>query len=71
MDQLFISEMHVDIEEWWSQLAEGASPNCKGLASVTLLIVWEIWKERDVRVFRKMLSPMFVILDKIKCDARL
>jgi hypothetical protein len=33
---------NLSIQEWWSQLAEGASPNRKGLASLTLLIVWEI-----------------------------
>jgi hypothetical protein len=58
-------------QEWWSLLAEGASPHRKGLTSLTLLTVWEIWKERNVRVFRQKLSPTFVILDKIKCEARL
>jgi hypothetical protein len=52
-------------------LAEAASPNRKGLSSLTLLIVWEIWKEHNARVFRKKLSPTFVILEKIKCEARL
>jgi hypothetical protein len=33
--------------------------------------LWEIWKKRNARVFRKKLSPSFVILDKIKCEARL
>jgi hypothetical protein len=63
--------INLSIEEWWTHLAETASPNHKGLSSLTLLIVWEIWKERNARVFRKKLSPMFVILEKIKCEARL
>jgi hypothetical protein len=62
---------NLTIEEWWSHLAEAASPNRKGLSSLTLLIVWEIWKERNARAFRKKLSPTFVILEKIKCEARL
>jgi hypothetical protein len=33
--------------------------------------VWEIWKERNARVFRKKMSSLFVILDIIKCEARL
>jgi hypothetical protein len=52
-------------------MVEGASPHCKGLASLALLTVWEIWKERNARVFRHKLSPTFVILDKIKGEARL
>jgi hypothetical protein len=28
--------------------------------------MWELWKERNARVFRNKLSPLFVIVDKIK-----
>jgi hypothetical protein len=59
------------IEEWWASLVEGPSPHRKGLASLTLLVVWEIWQERNARIFRHKLSPSFVIVDKIKCEARL
>jgi hypothetical protein len=52
-------------------LAEGPSHHRKGLASLPLLAVWEIWKEWNDRIFRNKLSPTFVILDKIKCEARL
>jgi hypothetical protein len=62
---------NLSIDEWWSHLAEAASPNRKGLSSLTLLIVCEIWKEHNAMVFRKKLSPTFVILEKIKCEARL
>jgi hypothetical protein len=30
-----------------------------------------IWQEHNDRIFRRKLSPTFVILDKIKCEARL
>jgi hypothetical protein len=30
-----------------------------------------IWEDRNARVFRHKLLPTFVILDKIKCEARL
>jgi hypothetical protein len=61
----------LEIQHWWSGLTEGSSHHRKGLASLALLIVWEIWQERNARIFRKKLSPTFVILDKIKCEARL
>jgi hypothetical protein len=32
----------LNIKEWWSSLADGATPRRKALASVTLLLVWEI-----------------------------
>jgi hypothetical protein len=31
----------------------------------------EIWQERNARIFNNRLSPTFVIVDKIKCEARL
>jgi hypothetical protein len=46
---------NLNISEWWSLLAEENSPNRKGLASFTLIVVWKIWKERNARIFRKKL----------------
>jgi hypothetical protein len=46
----------------------GVTPNHKALPSLTLLAVGEIWNERNAWVFH---TPMFVILDKIKKEARL
>jgi hypothetical protein len=57
--------------EWWSQLASGSSPHRKALASLLLLTVWEIWNERNAKVFKNKSSPTFVIIEKIKCEARL
>jgi hypothetical protein len=31
----------LNINEWWSLLAYGATPQCKTLASLTLLAVWD------------------------------
>jgi hypothetical protein len=50
-------------------MAEGPSPHRKGLVSLMLLTIWEIWQERHARVFCQKLSSTFVILDKIKCEA--
>jgi hypothetical protein len=61
----------LDIQEWWSSMAEGPSMHRKGLATLTLLTVWEIWQEQNARVFRNKPSPTFVLLDKIKNEARL
>jgi hypothetical protein len=63
--------VELDIKEWWSLLVEGASPHRKALASLMLLTVYEIWSERNAQVFNNKLSPSFVILDKIKVEARL
>jgi hypothetical protein len=61
----------LDIKHWWSLFADGTTPQRKALASLTLLTVWEIWNERNASVFQKFFLPSFVILDKIKQEARL
>jgi hypothetical protein len=58
----------LNIQEWWSSMVEGSSAHRKGLAFLTLLTVWEIWQERNAH---HKASPTFVILGKIKCEARL
>jgi hypothetical protein len=52
-------------------MAGGSSTRRKGIASLTLLISWEIWCERNARVFRKKNAPSMVVLDKVKSEARL
>jgi hypothetical protein len=61
----------LNIKDWWSRLAEGLTPQRKALASLTLLTVWELWNERNARVFQNKHSPSFVIVDKIKGEAML
>jgi hypothetical protein len=60
-----------NIADWWFMMAGGSSATRKGIASLTLLIYWEIWCERNARVFRSKLAPSSVVLDKVKCEARL
>ena len=43
----------------------------EALGSLTLLVAWEIWCERNARVFNKKFTPSFIILDKVKKEARL
>jgi hypothetical protein len=51
----------LNIDEWWKLLATGASPHRKALSSLMLLTVWELWNERNARVFRNKSSPSFVV----------
>jgi hypothetical protein len=45
--------------------------NRKAMASITLLVTWEIWNERNDRVFHNKSAPLHVMLDRIKREARL
>jgi hypothetical protein len=62
---------NLNTAEWWSFIAGGGMPNRKAMASITLLVAWEVWNERNARVFRAKSAPAQVVFDKIKHEARL
>jgi hypothetical protein len=41
------------------------------MASITLLVTWEVWNERNARVFHNKSAPLHVMLDRVKREARL
>jgi hypothetical protein len=43
--------------EWWKSMSDGASKNRKAMASLTLLVSWKIWSERNARVFHNTNMP--------------
>lgn len=56
-------------EEWWDTISriEGIPP--KTTRSLAMLIVWEIWKERNARVFDRKEMSTQALLAKIKGEA--
>ena len=60
----------LSLSSWWLLMTGPSSQNRKAVASITLLVSWEIWNERNARVFRHELAPVFVLLGKIKKEAR-
>ena len=57
----------LSIEAWWTKMA----CKSKAMASVTMLVSWTIWKERNARVFNNKSAPPLVLLGVIKSEARL
>jgi hypothetical protein len=41
------------------------------MAYISLLVAWEIWNERNVRVFKNKHASPTVILEKVRNEARL
>jgi hypothetical protein len=52
-------------------MVAGNLPNRKAMASVTLLVAWKIWGERNARVFRNKHAPIHVVFERIKKEAKL
>ena len=59
------------VKEWWSHNANRKNQSLKPLASLMLLISWELWKERNARIFRNEAVPVGVIVTRIKEETSL
>ena len=45
------------------------APISKGLKSLVILVCWEIWNERNARIFNSTEAPSFTVAEKIKGEA--
>jgi hypothetical protein len=59
------------VRQWWESLANTPNIPKKGLRSLILLVVWEIWKERNRRIFDHKEIAVSLLLAKIKEEAGL
>jgi hypothetical protein len=59
------------LEEWWCALSGANGRRRKGLSSLLLITAWELWNERNTRVFRNVASMPGWILSVIKSSAKL
>jgi len=56
---------------WFTDLVAPADPSLKpGLQLMVTLTIWEIWRERNNRVFRKVARTVRQIVYSIQDDAR-
>ena len=57
------------MEEWWTMIARLPSNDAKGLRSLIILVIWEIWLERNARIFKHKESPCQMVISRIKDQA--
>ena len=57
------------VHEWWSEMAAIRGVSRKDLKSLVILVCWEIWNERNVRIFNSTEAPSFTVAEKIKGEA--
>jgi hypothetical protein len=55
------------VKEWWNEAVhkQGQSKK-KAMASLALLVSWEVWNERNAGVFRNKASTTMMVVAKIK-----
>jgi hypothetical protein len=54
------------ISEWWQNITSTQDTPHKASRSLTLLVSWEVWKERNNRIFYRKESPVPSVVNKIK-----
>ena len=57
------------VEDWWTILARLPSNDGKGLRSLIMLVIWEIWLERNARIFKHKETPCPMVISRIKDHA--
>jgi hypothetical protein len=61
----------LSLEVWWAKMLKDATANRKAMASLTMLVSWTIWKERNARVFNHKSAPTTTLLNIIKSEVKL
>jgi hypothetical protein len=54
------------LHPWWGNMTKR-----KDVASLALLVSWELWNERNARIFKNKHAPPSVLFNNIKLEARL
>jgi hypothetical protein len=54
------------VKDWWVHVIHKRGANRKALTSLAMLVSWEIWLERNARVFQNRSATASMILQKIK-----
>ncbi|PNT68822.1 hypothetical protein BRADI_3g45663v3, partial [Brachypodium distachyon] len=57
------------IKDWWCSVINIQGNRREGMATLVMLVSWEIWNERNARVFWKIFSMPMVVASKIKREA--
>ena len=66
-----IWQTRTSVKDWWNGNLQIRLGSPKVLASLMMLISWEIWTERNARVFRDTIIPSMVLICKIKEEVSL
>jgi hypothetical protein len=58
-----------NVKEWWSEAVHKQGQSRKAMATLSLLVPWEVGKERNARVFRNDASTTMMVIEKIEEEA--
>ena len=59
------------MKEWWEKRTNLQNPNRRAMSSLTMLVSWSVWNERNARVFRHKSAPPTILLQMVLDEAKL
>ena len=59
------------VQAWWASTCTVGIADRKAKASITMLVSWVIWNERNARVFKQKSAPPQILLNIIVDEANL
>jgi hypothetical protein len=59
-----------EAEHWWTTIAFAHGGRRKSVASLLMLVTWELWKERNARTFNNKSTLPTTIFEMIKLEGR-
>lgn len=63
--------LEASVKEWWTKRSDSSNANREAMASLTMLVCWTVWNERNAWVFRNKSVLPTILLNFIKEEARL
>jgi hypothetical protein len=60
-----------EVKRWWIEVIHKRGQSRKALASLAMLVSWEIWKERNATVFHNKSITVSMLVAKMKEEAEM
>jgi hypothetical protein len=54
------------VKEWWQEAIDKQCQSRKTMASLAMLLSWEVWKERNASVFQNNAFTTMMVISKIR-----
>ena len=58
------------VYDYWKAVSDTSSVSRKGLKTAIILITWEIWKERNARIFTNKFTMPSMLFQHIKDEGK-
>jgi hypothetical protein len=62
---------HATVKDWWMSFIYSSGVHRKSLVSLIMLVSWEVWNERNARVFPNVATLPTIVASKIREEAAL